>query len=78
MTRLFAKVGTNVLMIEEKPDGIFLYTFLKDGFVGDSWHQGIDHAKEQARYSYGNGVSDWREVPANVTDLKAFARENSN
>ena len=36
------------LVIEEKPDGIFLYRYGIGGvFAGDTWHKSIDDAKHQ-------------------------------
>jgi hypothetical protein len=74
--RLVANAGTIVLLIEEKEDGIFLYEFRRDGFIGDTWHRTVDEAKEQAKYDFGDGVSAWREVPPEIADPVAFGRSN--
>lgn len=75
MARLLAKANASIVVIEEKPDGIFLYEFRDDGFIGDTWHQTIEHAKDQAQQDFGSSVSAWRVVPDSVTDLQAFAHQ---
>lgn len=63
-----------VLTIEETTDGIFLTRFGIDGsFAGDTWHTSIDDAKHQAKQEYKDLLSEWREVPENVTEIVAFA-----
>jgi hypothetical protein len=57
MTRLVTRTGESVVLIEEKSDGLFLYEFRSDGFVGDTWHQTIDHAKEQAAHDFDNAIT---------------------
>jgi len=76
--RLFARAGEVFLIIEQTPEGFFLYTFPKDGFAGDTWHQTLDDAKHQASYEFGGGLEPWVAIPADISDLRAFARENSN
>ena len=42
-----------LLVVEEKPDGIFLYRYAADGsYAGDTWHTDIDEAKQQASFEY--------------------------
>ena len=44
-------------------DGIFLLRFDKDGeFCGDTWHQSIEEAKEQACFEFNISASDWNTV----------------
>jgi hypothetical protein len=63
-----------VLVIEERPHGIFLFRFAEDGsFGGDTWHMSVIEAEEQAKYEYGDALSEWRRVPAEVSDAVAFA-----
>ena len=78
MKRLFAKAGTTVLVVKEQTDGVFLYEYRKDGFIGDTWHQTIDHAKEQAQISFRAAPSDWSDIPATVIDSATFALQISN
>ena len=73
--KFFAQAGESVLLIEEGPDGIFLYEFRPDGFIGDTWHENIEYAKEQAGFQFGVKESDWRTVPSGVADPVAFARK---
>src|ERR1700690_1810577 len=56
-----------LLVIEEKPDGVFLYRYSAKGkCVGDTWHIDIDDAKYQAIYEYRDFTPDWQEVPPEV------------
>lgn len=65
-----------VLLIEETESGIFLERFGADGsFAGDTWHRSVEEAKEQATFEYGELLSDWREVPSDVTNVATFAYE---
>lgn len=62
-----------VLVIESRPDGIFLDRYGESGDeVGDTWHQSIDDAKEQAQVEYGSHLGDWTEVPESEDDSVAF------
>lgn len=61
------------LVIEEKPDGIFLYRYEAKGeCVGDTWHMSVDDAKHQAVYEYGDEVKAWIDIPPEVGDVVAF------
>jgi hypothetical protein len=63
-----------VLLVEEKPDGIFLFRFSQDGrFGGDTWHMSIQDAKAQAEYEYGDALGEWKQVPQEIVDPVAFA-----
>jgi hypothetical protein len=72
--RLVANVKTDILLIEEKDDGFNLYEFREDGFVGDTWHRTVEHAKAQATYRFGTSISAWKEVPLEFADPVAFGR----
>jgi hypothetical protein len=62
-----------LLLIENKPDGIFLFRFDCDAqCVGDTWHPTVEDAKRQADFEFGNHLSAWRVVPAEVQDAFAF------
>src|SRR5437868_12527683 len=62
-----------LLLIESKPDGIFLFRFMRDGrVVGDTWHSTVEEAKEQASFEFENVLSEWRAVPDAVEDVVAF------
>jgi len=61
------------LVIEEKPEGFFLYRFNEDGnCVGDTWHANEEDAQEQADYEYGKGTKNWSSIPENVDDVVKF------
>jgi hypothetical protein len=79
MSHLFTRAGPTALIIEETPEGCFLYSFGGDGFVGDTWHPSIAEAKEQATQFFGkNSIPIWTPVPESVTDLADFARRIPN
>jgi hypothetical protein len=62
-----------VLLIEQKPDGIFLFRFTAESHcVGDTWHESIDAAKEQASFEFNDLITQWKEVPAEVSDPVSF------
>jgi hypothetical protein len=64
----------HVLVIEEKPDGFFLFRLVADGSVaGDTWHMSLDDAKQQAEYEYGEGLGEWKHIPEDVADIVDFA-----
>ena len=67
-----------VIVIEEKPSGIFLFRFADNGScVGDTWHMSVEEAKKQAEYEYGNFLAEWQRVPSDVDDPVAFALEQA-
>jgi hypothetical protein len=77
--RLVAKLRDGVvLLIEENPDGVFLYDCAQDGSGSDTWHRTIQDAKAQAEYQFGWSPEDWANVPAETADPIKFAREISN
>jgi hypothetical protein len=62
-----------IIAVLTKPDGIFLERFDETGAdAGDSWHQSVEEAKEQAREEYGEGVGVWTPVPESEEDVFAF------
>jgi hypothetical protein len=63
-----------ILSIEVEDDGVFLYRFAADGaFAGDTWHQTIEEAQEQATFEFGHAISDWVAIPPDEKDVVAFA-----
>ena len=65
-----------VLAIVEREDGVFLDRYGEGGEIGgDTWHQSIDDAKDQAANEYAGLVSEWIEVPPGTHDdeLVSFA-----
>ena len=62
-----------LLVIEHKPDGVFLYRFTADRrCVGDTWHETLDAAKQQAAFEFDHLLSDWKEVPGDLVDAVSF------
>jgi hypothetical protein len=69
-----ARGYASFLVIEDTPDGFFLYRYDRSGeCVGDTWHGNEEEAKEQADYEYGDGVSSWTNIPEGVDDVVKFA-----
>jgi hypothetical protein len=65
---LVLEVGT----IDEQ--GVFLYGYSATGeFCGDTWHQSIEDAQNQAVYEFGDGVGEWEEVPSGIEDARDYA-----
>lgn len=66
--------GADVLMIEAREDGFFLFRFTRAGdFAGDTWHLSLDDAKHQAGFEFGDDFGEWIEVPDSETDPVRFA-----
>ena len=63
-----------VLVIEQKPDGVFLYRLTDSGeYAGDTWHESIEAAKDQAVFEYGESLGTWQPIPASIEDAHEFA-----
>ena len=63
-----------LLVIESATDGIFLYRYTAGGDAcGDTWHQSIEDAREQASFEYQDSLGSWYDVPASVDDPVAYA-----
>jgi hypothetical protein len=61
------------LLIEERADGILLFRHdASGGCVGDTWHQSLQDAKDQATFEYSGVKFDWCDVPASVKDAVEF------
>jgi hypothetical protein len=68
-----------VLSIEVEDDGVFLYRFAADGaFAGDTWHQTLDEALEQAKFEFSDAISDLTPVPVDVEDVVTFALKETD
>jgi len=51
------------LEISVSKDGVFLFRFDQNGdFCGDTWHQTIEKAKDQARFEFKVTEDDWHAV----------------
>ena len=63
-----------LLVLESRSDGIFLDRYDALGReAGDTWHESVVDAKEQALAEYGKHVGRWTEVPANEAEPVALA-----
>ena len=61
------------LVIEQKPDGVFLERFDERGEpVGDTWHRSIPEAEDQARHEFGNTLTAWEDIPMQTTDEAVY------
>jgi hypothetical protein len=67
-----------VLVIEESEEGTFLYRYDVDGrFVGDTWHETVDEAKDQAEHEYHLNILAWADLPSGITDAVKHALTKS-
>jgi hypothetical protein len=63
-----------VLIIEAKPDGVFLFRFSEDSTcVGDTWHLTIEDAQHQAEAEYGKHLTQWQDIPQSIDDPVSYA-----
>jgi hypothetical protein len=70
-----------VLVLEERPDGIFLFRLgAKGADCGDTWHMNVEDARAQAVYEYQNALGEWQSIPDSADDARgyALARLNEN
>ena len=59
----------DLLVIEETKEGFYLFRYTKLGeFGGDTWHQRLQDAKDQAAYEFRDSLTDWWEVPLGAGD----------
>lgn len=64
------------LVIEETKEGFYLFRYTKAGdFGGDTWHQSLQDAKDQATFEFKDSLTNWREVPSHIEDLVAYGAE---
>ncbi|MFO0729837.1 MAG: hypothetical protein U0361_02370 [Nitrospiraceae bacterium] len=56
-----------VVVIEDHRDGVFLYRYdAEANCVGDTWHQDLDEAKDQAWFEFESILSEWVEIPLSI------------
>jgi hypothetical protein len=61
------------LVLEETPDGTFLYRYdAKGQCVGDTWHLTIDAAKDQAACEYKGALGTWQDIAPEIEDAVAL------
>jgi len=64
------------LVLEQTGEGFFLYRCTEDGqFAGDTFHMTVEEALAQADGEYGAALGQWIEIPADVADAVAYAKE---
>ena len=65
----------DVILLESSADsGVMLFRYTSQGeSAGDTWHETIADAKEQAIFEYRDALGRWFEVPTDVTDAHAYA-----
>ena len=65
----------DVLVLETTDEqGIMLYRYTTEGvFCGDTWHETIEDAKDQAGYEFGDTVGSWHEIPPDVANAIDYA-----
>lgn len=65
------------LIIETKSEGVFLTRYSDKGeFAGDTWHQNIEEAKDQAKLEYGQALEDWKEAAVDSGDAIEYILKN--
>lgn len=68
----------DLLIIEERPEGIFLVRYKLDGTeVGDTWHESIKDAKDQADYEYKDNINEWQQIPDKIKSSFDYALSQS-
>jgi hypothetical protein len=67
-------VADVVLLVAGGEPGAMLFRYTAYGeFGGDTWHESVAEAQEQAADEYGEALFPWVEVPADITDAHAYA-----
>ena len=62
-----------VLLIADDDPGAMAFRYTVAGESGgDTWHPGVDDAREQLADEYGEALSPWFTVPADVVDPHRF------
>jgi hypothetical protein len=67
-----------VLVIEERGGQLFLLRYDQLGSdVGDTWHESLQDAQEQAKFEYGPLLTEWTDVPREVADAADYMLRQS-
>lgn len=49
-----------LVIVHDEDGGVFLHRTTDDGRpAGDTWHETVEHAKEQASFEFGDAVGPW-------------------
>ncbi len=63
-----------VVLEESSGESVMVYRYRRDGtFCGDTWHEDLAAAKDQASFEYGDRLGEWLEVPPAVDDATSYA-----
>lgn len=56
-----------VVVLFAYEDGPMLYRYTAAGqFAGDTWHESLEQARDQASFEYSAALGPWHEIPDNV------------
>lgn len=63
-----------VVLVGHPREGVMLFRYSAHGeLCGDTPHSSVEEAERQAQTEYGDALLSWIDVPADVTDVHAFA-----
>jgi hypothetical protein len=63
-----------VLLEAGEGPGVMLYRYTAQGeLAGDTWHESVTDAREQALFEYRDSLGRWEPVPAEVTNAHEYA-----
>jgi hypothetical protein len=55
------------VLVEQLDEGHFLFRFASDGSDGgDTWHQSLEQALEQAAFEFGLTEDAWKPIPTGL------------
>jgi hypothetical protein len=64
----------DVLLLVSDGNRAMIYRYKQDGtFCGDTWHESIEDAKQQAIFEYQGALQAWSLVPTEEQDAREFA-----
>ena len=68
-----------VVLLIERESGASLVRYAEDGAnVGDTWHMNIKDAKHQADFEYGDALTEWQPIPAEISDVVGYVLSHLN
>ena len=69
----------DVVYLELQDPSAMLFRFTVSGeFCGDTWHESLQDAYEQATFEFGDALGVWQDVPEHASDGREFAVEYAN
>jgi hypothetical protein len=67
-------VADVILLVVDDMPGAMLFRYTAHGeYGGDTWHQTVGDAEEQAVFEYEEALLPWMDVPEEVADAHDFA-----